>query len=116
MRNLLTFRHDSANEIEKALWISYPQLLAQTLIGLRYSIGRASLTAQHLMLHKCQLAPQQLTLGGGRVWHGPAKRGLGAKRLRGHDLPAIKVAACQRQIGQRRLKIAQEQRVLCIRR
>ena len=71
------------------------------LIGFRYGLGWVSLTAQHLTLHKRQLAPQQVTLGRWRVWHGPPKRGLGAKRLRGHDLPAIEIRAGQRQIRQR---------------
>ena len=52
MRNLLTFRHDSASEIvfsaadliEKPLWASYTELLTQMLIGLRHGLGRAGLT------------------------------------------------------------------------
>ncbi len=53
MRDLLTFRHDSANRIafslasliEKLLRTRCPELLTQMLIGLRHGLGRAGLTA-----------------------------------------------------------------------
>ena len=53
MRDLLTFRHDSASEnaislaslIEKLLWVRRPKLLTEMLIGLRHGLGWASFAA-----------------------------------------------------------------------